>query len=618
MRYRIAILGCLVLLISPSMASAGLGNFATASPAVSALIGPGSRWPVLDALAAQVPVVEAEAACVPSVAAATSILDKNRGEVVAISVALQANATVAGGDKLARVSFTDVSNGVVEVNGVATTVPSIVALPPATQSWSFVLRKVALGSPFHLNYVVTDLCGDVPKFAGAGTGPQLDPTPTPTVTPQASATASPTATSTPVAAATAMPTKTPTPVPSPTPTNTVAASPTPTSSPTPISTGGASGGTASAPAKLSMFYHPPKDGTTLQTMVQRYASVVFTRGDEQYRDQMRAAGFSGSVLQYLMANEASGPPRVDKASGLRTNADTCDSQLEISYFLNNVSGIAGDFCTALHSDERNFLHNGRSERLYGTLSWQEMTGTKTVYIYQMNPAAPGWREYFARRAQENGKVLGYSGLFLDNVDLSLYRGQRQEANSDGLVTEYSSNSAYRDAVVGYLSTLRARVGSILIWANTTGAYDTPSDEDAYLPYLDGVMNEYFVDRWGGTYASGSVWESQVRQAEKVLAQDKGFLGVGQGTQTDTTRMRFAFASYLLVSRTGAYFRYADENAYEQAWLYSDEQARLGSPLGGRYQSGASWRRDFACGYVTVDVTNKAGTIATDPTRPGCS
>ncbi len=96
MRYRIAILGCLVLLIS-SMASAGFGSFAAAPLATSGSMSPASLWPaVVDALGAQVPVAEAEAACVPSVAAAANILDKNRGEVVAISVALQANATVAG------------------------------------------------------------------------------------------------------------------------------------------------------------------------------------------------------------------------------------------------------------------------------------------------------------------------------------------------------------------------------------------------------------------------------------------------------------------------------------------------------------------------------------------
>jgi len=97
MRYRIAILGCLILLISPSMASAGLATFAASHLAASGSMSPASLWPaVVDALGAQVPVAEAEAACVPSVAAAANILDKNRGEVVAISVALQANATVAG------------------------------------------------------------------------------------------------------------------------------------------------------------------------------------------------------------------------------------------------------------------------------------------------------------------------------------------------------------------------------------------------------------------------------------------------------------------------------------------------------------------------------------------
>jgi len=37
-------------------------------------------------------------------------------------------------------------------------------------AWSFVLRKLERGRSFQVSYVVTDLCGDVPKFSGAGTG----------------------------------------------------------------------------------------------------------------------------------------------------------------------------------------------------------------------------------------------------------------------------------------------------------------------------------------------------------------------------------------------------------------------------------------------------------------
>jgi hypothetical protein len=356
-----------------------------------------------------------------------------------------------------------------------------------------------------------------------------------------------------------------------------------------------------------MFYHPPKDGTTSQTMSGAFSAVVFTRGDESYRDQMRSAGFTGPALQYLLANETSGP------LGLRSASDSCGTYL---YYPNNVSGIAGDFCTALHGDEHNFLHNSRGERLYTTQSWQESTGTKTVAIYMMNPASVTWRTYFAQRALLNAQSLGYTGLFLDNVDLSLYRAQRQQANSDGAVAEYTLAATYQADVADYLQTMRAVV-ALPVWGNMTVGTDTATDWDQYALYLDGFMNEYFVARWAGTFASPTIWETQLRQVELMTAQGKGVLAVSQGSQGDTARMRFALASYLLVAADGVYFRYTNDSAYYEAWLYSEYQARLGLPTGARYQASGVWRRDFACGYVTANPSTNTGAIVVDTSRSGC-
>jgi hypothetical protein len=504
----------------------------------------------------------------------TSVANRQRGEVLAINVTVRAAASVSGGDLVTRMAFTSRTNATVTVQGVAQPVPSIVDLATPAATWTFTVSKVVRGQPFDVSYVVTDLCGDVAKFSGVGT----------------SATTTPTSTSTPVPTSTATPQPTSTRPPS---------TPTSTATPAPSAVG--------SPTDLVMFYHPPKDGTTPQTMAAKFSAVLFTRGDESYRDQMRSAGFTGPALQYLMANEASGP------GGLRSASDGCGAYL---YYPNNVSGIAGDFCSALHGDERSFLHNGRGERLYTTQSWQESTGTKTVTIYLMNPASTTWRSYLSQRALQNAQGLGYTGLFLDNVDLSLYRAQRQQQNSDGTVAEYASSTDYRAAVVGHLQSLRSVV-TMPVWGNMTSGSDTATDWDQYAPYLDGVMSEYFAARWGGTFASPTVWETQLRQVEAMVGRGKTVLAIGQGSKTDTARMRFALASYLLVAADGVYFRYASDSAYYEAWLYPEYQARLGPPTGSRYQSGGLWRRDFTCGYVSVDPSTNAGTIVVDASRPGC-
>jgi hypothetical protein len=351
--------------------------------------------------------------------------------------------------------------------------------------------------------------------------------------------------------------------------------------------------------RVSMFYHPPDDGTPVRSLVDRVSHVIFTRGDERYFQQMREAGFSGPAFQYLVANEASGPERVLKGS------DRCGPYLETG---NDVTGIARDFCNALHGDERNFLHNGRGERLYTTASYKDGNTTRTRYYYLMNPGAPGWRDYFTKRAGENVASLPYGGLFLDNIDLSRRRGLEHGENSNNVVAEYRSDRDYREAVVGYFGQMRGALGTTPIWANFTEGDDSADDYAEYLPYVDGVMNEYFITQARGQTVGPNRWLSQIQQAESVLGQGKSFLAVAQGSRTENNRMRFALASYLMIAGPNTYFRYADGELYEQMWSYGDYEDRVGSPLGSRYRAGNLWRRDFTCGYATVDVERRAGEI----------
>jgi hypothetical protein len=207
--------------------------------------------------------------------------------------------------------------------------------------------------------------------------------------------------------------------------------------------------------KISAFYHPPEDGTSINSLVNRTGQVIFTRGDERYLQRMRELGFSGPAFQYLVGNETSGPERATSASA------ACSEYLQTG---NDVAGIAGDFCSALHRDERNFVHNGKGERLYSELTYQDGNTKRTRYYYLMNPGSPAWREYFAQKASENAAALPYNGLFLDNIDLTPRRATGIEKNSDGKVAEFPGDTVYRQAVVGYLETLRFRLPNTPIWA----------------------------------------------------------------------------------------------------------------------------------------------------------
>jgi hypothetical protein len=168
---------------------------------------------LLPALLGAVPTT---VACQPSIRFASRVADRDRGEILAVQVTVEVDAAAASGNQLNGTRITQTSNALVEVNGArwsASTIP----LGPRVTSTSFVVRKVTRGQPFMAQYVATDACGDVPRFAGAGMG-GLDPAPE----------ASPTATMTPTTTATALPaiatqTFTPTPVPTSSPSVTATA-----------------------------------------------------------------------------------------------------------------------------------------------------------------------------------------------------------------------------------------------------------------------------------------------------------------------------------------------------------------------------------------------------------
>jgi hypothetical protein len=362
--------------------------------------------------------------------------------------------------------------------------------------------------------------------------------------------------------------------------------------------------------QYAMFYHPPRDGTSAPTLAARAKALIFTYGDEPYLSLMRGYGFTGPALEYLMANETSGP------ADLVNSASACGAY---AFYPNNLSGLAGDFCTALHPVEVNFLHNSRGERLYSTQSWADGGGTHTVYIYLMNPAAPGWQAYVASHLPTLLAGASYTGVFLDNLDLAPARGQRREANSDGAVQEYSSTCGYQASIERYLTALRAALPhGTQLWANMTEGQNTAHSWDPYLPYLDGVMDEAFPAGWGDFNDSTS-WLARVQRMEEVLGQGKSFLGVTQGAQSDTRAQQFGLASYLLAAEGKAYFRYANDACYDVTWWYPNYASKLGPPLGARHQTTSGvWQREFACGLVSVDTSSREGTITTNSSLPGCS
>lgn len=378
------------------------------------------------------------------------------------------------------------------------------------------------------------------------------------------------------------------------PTATAEATPsatTPASAPLPLPT--------EPTARLAYFHVAPVDGEPASTLAAYADFVTLTAGDESYRSQLRAAGYAGLVLQFVVAAEVNGPGPYRGAS------DTCDTSFEP--LRNGIVREPGAFCRDIHPNEDWFLHNGAGERLVNTVG-------ETGVWYQMNPANADWRAYALERLQRDltgTTALGYDGFFLDNVELSMVRVRTALDNSDGTVAEYAQEDDFLLAWQDYLRELSEalRVSGEL-WANLVSDPNDGNSWSPYLDYLDGAMSPAFATGYDGLTVGK--WLNNLRQAEAAIEGGTALVLVGVGTREDDALQSFALASALLVTNgDDVYFRYVSNESsadFNSFWLYPNYDLKLGQALGPRYSDGLNWRRDFQCGSVFVQPAQRLATI----------
>lgn len=342
--------------------------------------------------------------------------------------------------------------------------------------------------------------------------------------------------------------------------------------------------TALMPNKIvnvAYFYKPPTNSDAA-TVASSFSTVILTGGDEIFRDQLLANGFSSTISQYFRAEGIQDP-----GSCTATPAR------------NQIGYKAGDFCNISNNNPDWFLLDTMGNR---------MRTSPTSSYYRMDPGNAGWRNFFVTRLVEMSQQKGWNGVFLDNLEASLSEIQR-----DGITpAKYPDNASYTTAVRGfiqYLDQYYSKVYNRPVSANIIARTDEAGWFN-YMPYLSGAMQERWAVAWSTTsYVSESKWISDLVLAEKTQAQGKYIILVAPGEKADTNRQKFAYASFLLVSNGKAAFRYANSSTYSEVWPYSNYSLDLGTPLGARYQSGTAWRRDFTNGYVVVDPISHAATIS---------
>lgn len=330
--------------------------------------------------------------------------------------------------------------------------------------------------------------------------------------------------------------------------------------------------------QIAWFYKAPTDGD-LAVLAAYFDVFVLTHKDETARDTLRAMGVTAPFLQYFSFDAIRDP-------------GTCTGEP----YGNQVAYEVGDFCALREQHPDWFLLDANGQPL--------------VYndYYLMDPGNLGWRAFFLERVKQIQDRWGWNGVFLDNVEASLYKRQAR-----GLPAIYPDVASYQEAIAGfveYLYTSYFQPQRRPLFANVIAIQEYENTYFRYLQYLDGAMEEGFAVDFDDGYLPVEDWEEQMNRFTVTQQLGKRVILVSNGTKADTQRQLFAFASYLLIADGRASFRYANNQSYEEAWAYSDYLLDLGEPLGPRYYDNGVWQRDFAKGSVSVDPQAHTAAITT--------
>ncbi len=332
--------------------------------------------------------------------------------------------------------------------------------------------------------------------------------------------------------------------------------------------------------RLAWFYKPPEDGTSLETLAQRFDTFILTHYDEDERDELRNLGVETPFLEYLLFVQIQDPGSCDKEP-----------------YGNQVAYKIGDFCEISVEHPDWFLRDKKGDII---------RKGKNVF---MDPGNQEYREFWLERAKELRENYGWDGIFIDNLEASLKKFERLDVSPK----KYPSDESYQAAIEEFLIYIDENyfgAENIPVYANII-EYEDPDIWLSYIDSLDGAMIEDFALGYNDEYYSESDWIEQLMMALEAQSMGKFVILVSQGEMEDTDRERFALASYLLVNNGNASFRYTESSHYEEVWLYENYFLSLGKAQGNFYEVAQGWRRDFEKGYVFVDPNSHKSIIQID-------
>jgi hypothetical protein len=347
---------------------------------------------------------------------------------------------------------------------------------------------------------------------------------------------------------------------------------------------------SSQATRLAWFYMRNTDNTTPATLVARSAVMILSGSDYEvgFLQRVRRAGWRKPILEYFDTAFAMGPASA--------RAGSCPPGF--AGFTTSVTWQRNDFCNRVNPNESWFLHNRAGARIIRELD-------ESASLYLMNPASPGWRAFVQAKIRQAPRHFHMNGYFLDDVWETAIRPRSREDSSDGTCRECGSDAQWRKAYLGFLRAVKRAAGKRPVWINS----DNSSD---FVRAVDGGMVENMGASWGSSFMPQSEIESRWRDIDRNVKAGKDMLLVGQGdSRSETDRMRFAHAVYLMVAGPRVSFRFQNAGDYRAFWDYPEYRLRTGAATGPRRRVGRSaWRRKFAAGISVVNLSsNRSQTIS---------
>jgi len=230
----------------------------------------------------------------------------------------------------------------------------------------------------------------------------------------------------------------------------------------------------------------------------------------------------------------------------------------------------------------------------------------------------GWSDYLISFTQNNILSQGiWDGVFWDAVydGISQVNGGNIDLNQDGVKDSAGEVNAEWQARIAYLlgrSKERLNVKYIMM---------NGSSNQTIQSYVSGRMYENFPTPW----EAGGQWSgimSGLKRNQALNAKPELYVfntnTSNTGKRTDYKKVRFGYASSLMLNDVYFSFDYGDKD-HGQIWWYDEYNQNLGDATSiAKSISGEAntftnevWRRDYANGIALVNPTSQTVTVNLD-------